>query len=125
MDTPKVSVILCSYNRAAYIPLALQSLVNQNITPTIFEIIVVDNNSTDDTTTVCKNFIAAHPQHTIKYLTEIQQGSSFARNTGAAIAKAPLLCFMDDDAVAAPDYIEKIIAFFIQYPQVKIGRAHV
>ncbi len=117
MIAPKVSVIICSYNRAAYIPLALQSLINQTAAANTFETIVVDNNSTDDTTTVCKNFIAAHPQHQITYLTETQQGSSFARNTGAALAKAPLLCFMDDDAVAAPDYIEKIITFFIQYPQ--------
>ena len=112
MNNPKVSVIICSYNRAAYIPLALQSLTGQTAASADFETIVVDNNSTDNTAAVCKNFISTHPQYSIEYYTETQQGSSFARNTGAVHAKGALLCFMDDDAIAAPDYIENIIRFF-------------
>jgi glucosyl-dolichyl phosphate glucuronosyltransferase len=117
MNHPEVSVIICSYNRAAYIPLALQSLTAQTAAPHLFEIIVVDNNSTDDTAAVCAGFIKAHPGHSIQYFTETSQGSSFARNTGAAQAKGSLLCFMDDDAIAAPDYITNIIRFFTSNPQ--------
>jgi glucosyl-dolichyl phosphate glucuronosyltransferase len=117
MLNARVSVIICSYNRAAYIPLALQSLVNQTTGAAAFETIIVDNNSSDNTAEVCAAFIATHPQHRIIYLTEKNQGSSFARNTGAAAAKAPLLCFMDDDAIAKSDYIEKIILFFNTHAQ--------
>jgi glycosyltransferase involved in cell wall biosynthesis len=117
MAVTKVSVIICSYNRAAYIPLALQSLTAQTADAVIFETIVVDNNSTDNTAAVCTDFITTHPNHSIRYVTEKQQGSSFARNTGAALANGELLCFMDDDAVANPDYIENIIRFFDSHPQ--------
>ncbi len=117
MNEPIVSVVICSYNRAAYIPLALQSLTAQTAGATTFETIIVDNNSSDDTAAVCAAFIAAHPGFSIQYFTEKKQGSSFARNTGAAVAKGALLCFMDDDAVAFPDYIDNIIRFFKQYPQ--------
>jgi len=117
VSTPAISVIICSFNRAAYIPLALQSLVNQTAAAAVFETIIVDNNSTDNTRAVCSEFIAAHPQHVIRYYTETQQGSSFARNTGAAVANGALLCFMDDDAIAATDYIQNIISFFKNNPQ--------
>jgi glycosyltransferase involved in cell wall biosynthesis len=117
MSAPQVSVIICSYNRAAYIPLALQSLTEQTADATVFETIIVDNNSRDNTAEVCAAFISSHPGHSITYLTEKQQGSSFARNTGAAIAKGNWLVFMDDDAVANKDYIENIIRFFNNHPQ--------
>lgn len=117
MSNPEVSVIICSYNRAAYIPLALQSLTEQTAEAGIFETIIVDNNSSDNTAAVCAEFIAAHTSHHIRYLTEQQQGSSFARNTGAAVAKGALLVFMDDDAVASKDYIENILRFFRNHPQ--------
>jgi glucosyl-dolichyl phosphate glucuronosyltransferase len=117
MGTPQLSVIICSYNRAAYIPLALQSLTQQTAAAHLFEIIVVDNNSTDNTAAVCAGFIAANPRHCINFFTEKQQGSSFARNTGAAKARGALLCFMDDDAVAQANYVEKTLQFFADYPQ--------
>ena len=117
MAALQVSVIICSYNRATYIPLALKSLTEQTVDANIFETIIVDNNSTDNTAEVCAAFIASHPSYSITYLTEQQQGSSFARNTGAAMATGNWLCFMDDDAVAHKNYIEKIIHFFKNHPQ--------
>lgn len=111
-----ISVVICTYNRADYIGEAMSSLYNQTLARDRFEVILVNNNSTDHTATVCKDFIAAHPDAAFTYLEEMRQGASFARNTGAAIAQSSLLCFMDDDAVAAPDYLEKIIAFFEQHP---------
>ncbi len=119
MSALKLSVIICSYNRAAYIPLALESLTAQSAEPSSFEVIVVDNNSTDGTRLVCEAFIRGNSSHNIIYLTEKQQGSSFARNAGAAIAKAPLLCFMDDDAIAEKDYVKNIFQFFEDYPQIQ------
>jgi glucosyl-dolichyl phosphate glucuronosyltransferase len=111
----KISVVICTYNRADFIELALYSLYQQTLSKAYFEVIIVNNNSVDHTETVCSSFIHKHYDAHFFYLNELQQGASYARNTGAALAKAPLLCFMDDDAVAAPNYLEKIIAFFYSH----------
>lgn len=115
-QTPDITVVICTYNRATYLPEALESLLKQTLPLNRFEVIVVNNNSTDETAFVCENFIQLHAEANFYYLNETEQGASFARNTGAALAKSPLLCFMDDDAVAYPNYLEKIIQFFAQYP---------
>ncbi|MEI6265348.1 MAG: glycosyltransferase [Sphingobacteriia bacterium] len=107
-----ISIVICTYNRANYIGEAMNSLYNQSLPKDQFEVIIVDNNSTDQTESVCNAFITTHTDSHFYYLKELKQGASFARNTGAAIANAPLLCFMDDDAVANKDYLERIISFF-------------
>lgn len=112
----EISVVICTYNRAVYLPAALESLYNQQIKKDCYEVIVVNNNSSDNTESVCQNFIASHADAHFVYLNEPNQGASFARNSGAAIAKAPLLCFMDDDAIAHPNYLSLIIEFFGTYP---------
>ena len=109
---PKISVVICSYNRAAYIINAIESLNNQTISKMDFEVFVVDNNSADNTQELVLNYKGSHPHLNLVYVNETNQGASFARNTGAALAKAPLLCFMDDDAVAEKDYLQQIIHFF-------------
>ena len=113
---PEISVIICSYNRARYIREALESLYRQDISKAFFEVIVVDNNSTDDTDHVCHAFLNNHPDLNAQYLKESQQGSSFARNTGAEAAKGSILVFMDDDAVAESDFISGYIKLFKEIP---------
>ena len=111
-NTLLISAVICSYNRAGYIKDALQSLVNQTLDKTFYEVFVVDNNSTDNTRKICTDFINNHSGYNLFYKEEKQQGASFARNSGAAYCSSPLLCFMDDDAVAKNDYLEKIVSFF-------------
>lgn len=111
-----ISVIICSYNRADYIINAVDSLYQQSLLKETFEVLVVDNNSIDNTGELVQAFISSHPHFNLHYLTESRQGASYARNTGAAFAKAPLLCFMDDDAVAEKNYLERIVAFFNNHP---------
>lgn len=115
MSNLKISVVICTYNRAAYIAEALNSLYNQTLSKNVFEVIIANNNSTDNTKEVVQQFIAQHINANFVYVDEFTQGASFARNTGAALAKAPLLCFMDDDAIANEDYLERIVNFFEQY----------
>ena len=104
-----LSIIICSFNRASYIEAAFDSLYNQSSGLESFETIIVDNNSTDNTVDVFENWRASHSNGSFTYLTETKQGASFARNTGAAIAKGQWLCFMDDDAIANTNYVENIL----------------
>lgn len=112
-----ISVIISSYNRADYIINAIDSLYNQTIDKTGYEIIVVDNNSTDNTESLCRQYIATHTDTRIIFLKETSQGSSYSRNAGARAARGELLTFIDDDAVAFPDFLEKIMAFFTVHPE--------
>lgn len=113
-----ISVVICSYNRERYISEALYSLIDQNFDKSFYEVIVVDNNSKDYTAEVCKTIIASHPDVFIFYFTEVNQGSSFARNTGARKAGGELLCFMDDDAVAEKDFLRNIWSFYKENPSI-------
>jgi glycosyltransferase involved in cell wall biosynthesis len=112
----EISVIICSYNRAKYIVEALKSLSDQSLSKARFEVIVVDNNSTDETETVCSVYMKENPDLQAIYLNETQQGSSFARNTGAKHAHGEFLVFMDDDAVANKNFLENILSFFESHP---------
>jgi len=116
LSSIKISIVICTYNRAQYLPDALDSLHHQTIDKQLYEIIVVNNNSTDNTAEVCEAYIKKYRDLSITYLLETKQGASFSSFRGAAIAKGELLCFMDDDAIAYPDYVEKIIRFFDQTP---------
>lgn len=112
----QISVIICSYNRQDYIIAALESLYEQTLLKSRYEVIVVDNNSQDQTSALVKEYIRTHTDLNIIYKLETQQGASFARNTGAALANADLLVFMDDDAIAEPDYLENILKFYKEHP---------
>lgn len=112
----KISVIICSYNREKYIVNAMHSLYNQTIGRQDYEVIVVDNNSTDNTKQVCTEYIEGKQDYNIQYVEEKKQGATFARNTGAAIAQGEYFVFMDDDAVANEDFLEQILAFFAAHP---------
>jgi len=79
-----LSIVICSYNRASYISDALNSLYTQTAGLNFFETIIVDNNSTDNTADVFTQWRGNNPNGAFIYLTESQQGASFARNTGTA-----------------------------------------
>jgi glycosyltransferase involved in cell wall biosynthesis len=118
MNNPstKLSVIICTYNREKYIYNALQSLAENAFPPANHELLVIDNNSTDGTASECGRFHAAFPAVNYRYVVETQQGLSHARNRGIAEASGDILVFMDDDATAEPDYLERMAAFFTQTP---------
>ncbi len=99
-----LSVIIPTYNRARYIDKALDSLKNQNYTQE-FEVVVIDDGSTDNTQQVVMSF--ANCLNLIYYKTN-HQGVSAARNAGINQAKGEILVFFDDDAVARADWLQQI-----------------
>jgi glycosyltransferase involved in cell wall biosynthesis len=111
-----LSIIICSYNRASYISDALTSLYVQSSGLDNFEVIFVDNNSTDNTKEVYAQWRHTNTNGQFTFISETKQGASFARNTGAAIAKGEWVCFMDDDAVATTDYVKNIIKHIQDQP---------
>lgn len=107
--SPSISVVLCTHNRAAYLEKALRSLAAQTLPRSAWEAIVVDNRSTDATREVATRFMA---EMDLRYVHEPVLGLSYARNTGWRAARAPLVAYLDDDAVAVPDWLEHILEAF-------------
>lgn len=111
----KVSVVLSTYNRAERLGKAIESLLDQH--PAVpYEIIVVDNNSTDGTRQVVEAIIARAGDR-VRYTFEPRQGLSYGRNTGIALAGAPIIAFTDDDIRAAPDWILQVSEAFERHPE--------
>lgn len=102
-----ITIIVCTYNRDRYIYECLSRLAN-NHTDAAWELIVVNNNSTDRTVSECQRFEQDYPAVDYHYVLETQQGLSFARNRGIQEAKGDWLVFLDDDAMVEPDYIDNL-----------------
>jgi glycosyltransferase involved in cell wall biosynthesis len=117
----KITVIIPTYNRAIYIGETIDSFVNQNYPKSDFEIIIADNNSTDNTAEVVKAKVTEHNATQIFYIKETKQGVHYARNSAAKKARYELLYFTDDDMIADKDLLKEIIRPFEFDP--KVGTA--
>jgi glycosyltransferase involved in cell wall biosynthesis len=104
-----VSVVICTYNRAEPLGRALEALRAQRTDPGLsWEIVVVDNNSSDQTKDVVENFRATSGISTL-YVFEGRQGKSFALNTGVEAAGGELLAFTDDDCRPEPTWVQDVV----------------
>lgn len=112
-----ISVVISTYNRCDMLPGALESVLAQDARGVSYEVLVVDNNSTDRTKEVVESFINRGAAN-LRYVFEGKQGLSHARNTGIAESRAPLIVFTDDDVRAAPDWVLKIKRAFDEHPEV-------
>jgi glycosyltransferase involved in cell wall biosynthesis len=117
MTKPSVSVVVPTRNRAEAIGGALQALARQQGS-TPYEVIVVDNNSTDRTPDIIKALRGSFsvPLH---YVFEPRPGPSHARNAGIAAARAPLFAFADDDVEVEADWVDRIQALADQHPTIE------
>jgi glycosyltransferase involved in cell wall biosynthesis len=107
-----ISAVICTYNRAEMLVGALESLVQQSLDPHCYEIIVVDNASTDGTPDIVRAFQEKHPGHTIVLIYEPQQGLGYARNTGLRHARGRYVAYLDDDARVNPDWLKNALMLF-------------
>lgn len=103
---PLISVVIPVFNDAARIRTALESLVAQSLPKDRYEVIVVDNNSTDGTCNVVDDFIR-RSNHGVTLTRERKQGSYASRNQGIRVAKGGILAFTDADCVPRHDWLEK------------------
>jgi glycosyltransferase involved in cell wall biosynthesis len=117
-DEYDVSINICTYNRRAFLHTALESVLSQHANGLRYEVLVVDNNSTDDTRQLIESFIARGATN-LRYLFEGRQGLSYARNTGVAAARSPIVAFTDDDIQVAPDWVATIKQTLDDHPEIE------
>ncbi|VXD20114.1 putative glycosyl transferase [Planktothrix serta PCC 8927] len=111
-----ISAIICTHNREQYLGLAIDSLLQQDFTD--FEIIVVDNASTDGTRQVVE---ARLPHPKLRYIYEPVTGLSIARNTGAKNSQSPIIAYLDDDAIATPQWLRVLYSAYENHPKLAIA----
>jgi glycosyltransferase involved in cell wall biosynthesis len=114
----EISAIISTYNRARFLDGLFNSVLNQTIDSRRYEIVIVNNNCTDNTAEICEKFMIEHPEITVNYCIETNQGLSFGRNRGIIESKSSIVTFLDDDAVIAPDFFETTLTFFNNHPEV-------
>ena len=125
----KASVIICTYHRANLIYQALLSVLYQSIPLTDYEIIIVNNDPKDNkvkeiVSSIQEDQFSGYPD-LVKYLVCPIPGLSHSRNAGISEARGKVLCFLDDDAIAANDWVENICTAFAEHPQAGVIGGHI
>ncbi|MBX3190057.1 MAG: glycosyltransferase [Labilithrix sp.] len=108
MPAPVCSIIILTYRRPEDLAIALESTGAQRLGDP-FEVIVVDNSPEGSAQTQVERF-AATASHRVIYVSEKTPGISSARNAGLGVARGELIAFLDDDQVADPEWLERMIA---------------
>ncbi len=117
---PRLSVILCTYNRCNLVLSALASLRRQTLPYGQFEVIVIDNGSTDGTLHTVREYVRAGalpdkaPEDVwqVQCLSEPRNGLAYARNTGLLVAAGEIAVFLDDDTIADPHLLENLLKVY-------------
>ena len=112
-----VSVVLSTYNRSSLLAPALQALLAQSTAAPNYEVLVVNNNSSDGTAELVQSLVTCNPGK-LRYLFEEKQGLSYGRNAGIAAACAPIIAFTDDDVRVSPDWVTQIKLEFDAHPSI-------
>jgi glycosyltransferase involved in cell wall biosynthesis len=114
--TPTVSVITATYNYGRFLAGALDSVLRQTFQD--FEVVVVDDGSTDDTPAVVRRYLA-DPR--VSYQRTDHVGQPAAKNAGIRLARAPLLAFLDADDLWLPGKLERQVALFRRRPRLGVA----
>lgn len=113
----KATIAVCTYNRAKLLALCIESLSKINFASQDFEVMVVDNSSTDNTKEVCAKAKDLYPQLNFKYVVETQQGVGFTRTRCAVEAEGEIVAYIDDDCLAEENWLQYIVEFYEQHPE--------
>lgn len=109
----RISAAICTHNRGKLLSKAIESLLEQSIKRSAYEILVVDNGSTDGTRDIVKKF---DREKNFKYIIEPNIGVSYARNLAWKVAQGEIIAYLDDDAIACKEWLERIITAFRAIP---------
>jgi glycosyltransferase involved in cell wall biosynthesis len=112
-----LTAIICTYNRAKYIGPLLVSIAANDLPKSEYEILLVDNNCTDNTHEICEAFKAGHKDVNFRYTSEPEQGLSAARNRGIKEAQGDILVYIDDDALVDTYYLRSYAEWFALHPE--------
>lgn len=92
--------------------MCMDSLISQNFPKSDYEIIIVNNNSSDNTEEVIENYIEKYPDTNIKYYFIPKPGQVYARQIGILASQNEILSFTDDDGILSPDWLREILNVF-------------
>lgn len=108
------TVLICTHNREAWLGQAIDSVLKTTSHEIDYEILIVDNASTDGTKALVEPYLGQNP---VRYIYEPKLGLSNARNTGNANAFGEFVVYLDDDGEAAPGWLEGFLKAFEQHPE--------
>jgi GT2 family glycosyltransferase len=114
-----LTVAIPTYNRADFLRQTLAGIARQDFPPGTFEVLVIDNNSTDHTRAVVAEFSGSNPAP--RYLLETQQGLDYGRNRAIAEARGDIIVFADDDILMSPDWLTQMAAPLLADQARRIG----
>ena len=118
---PLVSAIVTCYNRQAYLGEALDSILAQRFTD--YEIVLVDDGSTDDSARIAAEYAERHGER-VRYHRQDNRGAAAAKNTGVQLAAGRYLSFLDSDDIWAPEKLEVQLRDADHRPGIRIRYAH-
>ena len=120
--SPKLllSVVIATFNRRDVLKTTLQKLAEQSVSPSDFEVVVVDDGSTDKTSVMVKSMISSVP-YSMRYFYHENRGPGYTENRGIRQAKSNLVLLMADDIWASPELLEQHIQAHAEYPQENIA----
>ncbi|MFZ0737775.1 MAG: glycosyltransferase [Candidatus Acidiferrales bacterium] len=111
----RLSAIVCTFNRCEVLRETLRTLDESQLPPGVdWEVLVVDNNSSDGTRSVCESFVERNPGR-FRYFFEPRAGKTFALNTGIANAQGEILAFTDDDVKVDPRWLAEVLRAFEKF----------
>ncbi len=116
----KCSIVVCTHNRSEQLEVVLEPLILQNYSHADYEIVVVDNHSTDKTKDVVRDVIKRSPV-SVRYVHEKEIGLSHARNRGIRESSGEIIAFIDDDAIADYRWIESLLSSYKEKDIVCVG----
>lgn len=107
-----LSIIIATYNNAKSLERTLDSVAKQDADCGVWECVIVNNNSTDDTALRVSSFAKSHSNLNIRLVDEAHQGLSYARNRGIAESQGEILAFIDDDETINEGFVSAYIDLF-------------
>jgi len=116
----QASIVVATHNRQAKLAKCIDSVSNQTISPDEYELIVVDDASSDGTKEFCSEQRGRLP-YRFTYLTQEIGGPARARNLGISAAAGDLVCFIDDDSVVHEEWLQKLLDHYYEEPQTSAG----